>query len=125
DLEGKHYALAANNGPNHLHGGKRGWDKRVWHAETLPGASEAALRLSLVSPDGDEGYPGSVDASVTYTLTDQNELKVDMRASSDRPTLVNLAQHTYFNLGGIGSGSVQGHVLTLEADAYTPGDPLI
>jgi aldose 1-epimerase len=125
ELDGRRYLLAANNGKDHLHGGKRGWDKLLWRAEVLPDAPSAAVRLELVSADGDEGYPGTVTASVTYTLTDDDELHVEMRAQTDRATLVNLAQHTYFNLGGIGSGSVLEHELTLEADAYTPGAPQI
>lgn len=125
ELEGRRYPLAANNGKDHLHGGKRGWDKLLWRAEVPSDAPSAAVRLQLVSPDGDEGYPGTVTASVTYTLTDDDELRVDMSAQSDRTTLVNMAQHSYFNLGGIASGSVRDHELTLEADAYTPGEPQI
>lgn len=125
ELEGKRHVLSANSGPHHLHGGKRGWDKRIWTAEPVVDATSAAVRLSLVSPDGDQGYPGTVSASVTYALTDEDELRVAMSAHTDRTTLVNLAQHSYFNLGGIGSGRVADHVLTLEADSYTPGDPII
>jgi aldose 1-epimerase len=125
ELNGQRYALAANNGPDHLHGGKRGWDKVVWSAEDVSDGAAAAVRLSYVSRDGEEGYPGTVTASVTYALTNQDELKVDMRARTDRTTIVNLAQHTYFNLAGFASGSVAEQELTLSADAYTPGDPLI
>jgi aldose 1-epimerase len=125
ELDGQRHVLSANSGPHHLHGGERGWDKLVWTAEPVANASSAAVRFSLVSPDGDQGYPGTVRASVTYALTNENELSVAMSAQTDRTTLVNLAQHSYFNLGGIGSGSVLDHVLTLEADEYTPGDPII
>jgi aldose 1-epimerase len=125
ELNGQRYALAANNGANHLHGGKQGWDKVVWSAEDVSTGAAAAVRLSYVSKDGEEGYPGTVTASVTYALTNQDELKVDMRARTDRTTIVNLAQHSYFNLGGIASGSVAEQELTLSADAYTPGDPQI
>ena len=125
ELEGQPHVLGPNSGEHHLHGGKRGWDKQVWTAEPLSDESSAGVRLSLVSPDGDEGYPGTVTASVTYTLTNDDELTVAMSARTDRTTLVNLAQHSYFNLAGVGSGSVGEHVVTLEADGYTPGDPII
>jgi aldose 1-epimerase len=125
DLNGQRYALAANNGTDHLHGGKRGWDKVVWSAEDVSDGTSAAVRLSYVSRDGEEGYPGTVTASVTYALTNRDELKVDMRARTDRTTIVNLAQHSYFNLAGFASGSVAEQELTLSADAYTPGDPQI
>jgi aldose 1-epimerase len=125
ELDGQTHALAANNGPHHLHGGKRGFDKLIWTAEPTSDASRASLRLSLVSEAGDEAYPGKLTVSVTYTLTDSNELDVEMRATTDRATLVNLAQHSYFNLGGIGSGSVAEQELTLFADQYTPGDPQV
>jgi aldose 1-epimerase len=125
ELDGQRHTLAANNGKHHLHGGKRGFDKLVWSAEPASDPSRASVRLSLVSKDGDEGYPGNLTASVTYTLTSANELDVDMRATTDRATLVNLAQHSYFNLGGAGSGNVSEQELTLFADEYTPGDPQI
>ncbi len=125
ELDGQRHMLTANSGEHHLHGGKLGWDKRVWTAEPRSDGTSAAVRLSLVSADGDEGYPGTVTASVTYALTNEDELRVVMSARTDRTTLVNLAQHGYFNLGGIASGSVGQHVVTLEADSYTPGDPII
>jgi aldose 1-epimerase len=123
-LAGKEYTLAKNNGADHLHGGQLGWDKVVWTADPSVAAS-GALRLTYVSKSGEEGYPGTVTASVTYTLTDRDELKVAMHASTDQTTLVNLAQHTYWNLGGFASGSVLDQELTLFADGYTPGDPQI
>ena len=124
-LAGKEYAVFKNNGADHLHGGRVGWDKVLWAAEPSASATEAALRLTYVSKAGDEGYPGTVAASVTYTLTDRDELGVVMQATTDQTTLVNLAQHTYWNLGGFASGSVLDQQLTLFADAYTPGDPQI
>jgi len=125
ELDGRRYQLAANEGRDHLHGGRVGWDKVVWSANGTVDASAASVRLEHESKDGDEGYPGNVSASVTYTLTNTDELRVEMRARTDRTTIVNIAQHGYFNLGGIGSGSIEGQLLTLFADEYTPGDPMI
>ena len=117
-LDGKTYTLATNNGPNHLHGGKVGFDKAVWTgAAAAPGAR---VVLTHTSPDGDEGYPGTLKATVTYTLTDHNELVVDYLATTDKATPINLTQHTYFNLAG--TGDILGHELTLHADRYTPVD---
>ncbi|MFO7178833.1 MAG: aldose epimerase family protein [Pseudomonadota bacterium] len=125
-LDGKEYKVAANDGPHHLHGGVRGWDKVVWSAEPLPeGPDGPALRLTYVSPDGEEGYPGTVTATTIYTLTHGNELRVDMEATTDRPTLVNMAHHSYWNLGGHDSGPITDHELELYADKYTPGDPMV
>jgi aldose 1-epimerase len=116
-LDGKTYALATNNGPNHLHGGLRGFDKRVWHAEPQTGA---AVEFTYTSPDGEEGYPGTLAAAVTMTLTDANELRLDYCATTDQPTPVNLTNHSYFNLAG--QGSALDHELMLAADYYTPSD---
>jgi aldose 1-epimerase len=124
-LEGKQYQLAANNGTNHLHGGVRGFDKVVWSAEPKETPAGPALALTYVSKDGEEGYPGTLTARVTYTLTDQNELEVEMQATTDKSTLVNLAHHGYWNLAGHDSGSILEQELTLHADRYTPGDPLV
>lgn len=130
-LDGKEYTLAANNGKNHLHGGtRRSLDKVVWKAEVLPKLGEgkggkgggSAVRFSYTSPDGEEGYPGKLDLAVTYTLTDQNELRLDYQATTDKATPVNLTNHTYFNLGGAGSDSVLEHELMIAADRYTPTD---
>ncbi|HLV64797.1 MAG TPA: aldose epimerase family protein [Polyangiaceae bacterium] len=124
-LDGKEYTVAANDGPHHLHGGVRGWDKVVWTAEPQPGPDGPALRLTYVSPDGEEGYPGTVTATTIYTLTHGNELRVDMEATTDAPTLVNMAHHSYWNLGGHDSGAITEHELELYADEYTPGDPMV
>ena len=125
DLDGKTYKLAANNGVHHLHGGVKGWDKQVWAATPLDTPDGPSLKLTLVSKDGDEGYPGTVTATTTYTLTQNDELRIEMEAVSDRTTLVNMAHHGYWNLGGVGSGPITDHELTLFADAYTPGEGLV
>lgn len=120
-LEGKTYKLEANNPPNSLHGGKVGWDKVIWTAEPLETDNGPALKLTYVSKDGEEGYPGTVTAHNTYTLTNNNELKVEMDATTDKTTIVNMAHHTYWNLGGQDSGVITGEELALFADQYTPG----
>lgn len=119
-LEGKKYTLSANAAPHTLHGGTKGWDKVVWNAEPLETADGAALKLTYVSPDGEEGYPGTVTATTIYTLTDDNALKVEMSATTDKTTIVSMAHHTYWNLGGHASGTVQNQVLQLFASQYTP-----
>jgi aldose 1-epimerase len=121
-LEGRTYRLAINNGPNHLHGGLRGYDKVVWRARSFQRADTAGVRFEHTSPDGDEGYPGTVWVAVTYSLLPSNELVVEYQATSDRPTPVSLSQHTYFNLAGEGTGDILQHVLTVNADRYTPVD---
>jgi aldose 1-epimerase len=119
-LDGREFTLATNNGPNHLHGGNVGFDKVLWKA--APVAGRSAVVFTRTSPDGEEGYPGNLAVRVTYELTDSNELVVDYHASSDKPTPVNLTQHSYFNLAGEGAGDILGHHLTIYADRYTPVD---
>jgi aldose 1-epimerase len=118
-LNGVEYQLARNNGPNHLHGGVKGFDKRVWR--TTDGE-----HLEYFSPDGEENYPGNLNVAVDYSLNDENELRIDYHATTDKDTIVNLTNHSYFNLGGQGSGDILGHELTLNADSFTPvSDDLI
>jgi aldose 1-epimerase len=121
-LDGKEYKLFVNNGPNTLHGGKKGFDKQIWTATPVPVKDGAAIKFTYTSPDGEEGYPGKLTASVTYTLTKDNELKLDYEATTDKATPLNLTNHSYFNLAGQGTGTILGHELTLEADKYTPPD---
>ncbi len=125
ELDGRTFPVAANDRPHHLHGGRTGWDKVVWTATPRDTAEGPALELTYVSKDGDEGYPGTVSARTVYTLTNNNELKVEMEATTDQPTLVNMAHHSYWNLGGHGAGTILGHELTLHADQYTPGTPMV
>lgn len=120
-LEGVDYTLFINNGENHLHGGEFGFDKKIWDAEAIDG-DEPTLRLHVLSPDGDEGYPGNLDVTVTYALTKENGLSIRYEATTDKATPINLTNHTYFNLGGYNSGSVRSHILTLDADTYLPTD---
>jgi aldose 1-epimerase len=121
-IDGKTYPLVKNNGVNHLHGGTKGFDKVLWSVATKETPAGAAAIFTRTSADGEEGYPGNLAVRVTYTLTDKNELIVDYHATTDKPTVVNLTQHTYFNLAGEGSGDILGHQLTLNADRYTPVD---
>ncbi len=122
-LDGKAYKLATNNAPNHLHGGNKGFDKAVWEwVGQKRGPRSVSLTFHHVSPDGDEGYPGKLQAKVTYTLTDRNELRLDYQATTDKPTVVNLTNHAYFNLAGHDKGDILDEVLTLEASKYTPAD---
>ena len=121
-LGGKEYALNANDGTNTLHGGLKGFDKVVWDADSTTPATGSSLSLSYLSSDGEEGYPGNLKATVVYTLTDSNELRIDYAASTDKPTVLNLTHHSYFNLAGAGSGDILSHELMLNADRFTPID---
>lgn len=118
-LDGEEFELATNNAPNHLHGGDRGFGQVVWDAEPLEGAS---IRFTRTSPDGEEGYPGELVVSVTYTLTDESELIVEYEATTDARTPVSLTNHAYWNLSGAGIGTIMDHVLRIDADGYTPCD---
>jgi aldose 1-epimerase len=121
-LDGKTYTLATNNGPNALHGGNKGFDKAVWKAEPVRHGDDVGVKLTHRSPDGDEGYPGNLDATVTYTLTPDSALRIDYRATTDKATPVNLSNHTYFNLGGAKSATILGEEMMINADKYTPVD---
>lgn len=125
-LDGKTYALPTNNAPGgipcHLHGGVQGFNRVLWSAEMADTSAGPSLRLQYRSRDGEEGYPGNVDATVVFSVVEENALQIDYTATTDQPTLVNLTNHSYFNLGGAGARSVLGHVLTLNADRYTPVD---
>jgi aldose 1-epimerase len=122
-LDGKAYQLTVNDGVNHLHGGKTGFDKVVWDAKEMTTADGPALVLTYVSKDGEEGFPGTLTATVTYTLKATNELVIDYTATTDKPTIVNLTAHSYFNLAGAQSGkSILDHLMMIDADKYTPVD---
>ncbi|MFM7135656.1 MAG: aldose epimerase family protein [Planctomycetota bacterium] len=122
DLAGETHVLATNNGANHLHGGVEGFDKKLWKATPRSTASGPAVEFELVSPAGEEGYPGRLVAKSVYTLTPAGELLVEMTATSDAPTLVNLVHHSYWNLAGQAAGSIKDHELAVEADRYLPVD---
>jgi len=120
-LDGKTYTLAKNNGNNHIHGGIEGFSRKLWEATPVDGA-EPGLRLRYVSPDGEEGYPGTLDVTVTYKLTVDNALSINYVATTDKPTIVNMTNHAYFNLGGFASGTALDHELWIDADTYLPTD---
>jgi aldose 1-epimerase len=121
-LGGVTYILARNNGENHLHGGARGFNKAVWEATDCSKDGTSVLQLDYLSKDGEEGYPGNLKVRVVYTLSDQNELRIDYTATTDRETIVNLTNHPYFNLAGHDAGNILQHQITLFADKYTPTD---
>lgn len=121
-LEGKTYQLPANDGANTLHGGPEGFDKKVWQAAEAKSADGPALALTYVSKDGEEGFPGTLTAKVVYTLTNKNELQIDYTATTDQPTVLNLTNHSYFNLAGAGEGDILQHQVTINADRFTPVD---
>jgi aldose 1-epimerase len=122
ELDGKAFTLATNNGANHLHGGVKGFDKQLWKGTPKATDRGPAVEFDLVSPDGDEGYPGRLVAKAVYTLTPAGELIVEMTATTDAATVVNLVNHSYWNLAGHGSGSIADQELAVEADRYVPVD---
>ncbi len=121
-LDGKSYQLAVNDGPNHLHGGLKGFDKVVWDAAPVAAQSGSAVKFSYLSKDGEEGYPGNCHVDVTYTLGEDDSLKIDYAVSTDAATPVNVTNHSYFNLDGPENGGIQDELLTINADRYTPVD---
>ena len=122
ELDGQRYSLACNDGNNHLHGGNVGFDKVVWDAEAFRNDDGVGLKLTYLSQDGEEGYPGNLETTVKYLLNNDNELVIEYEAVTDRPTIVNLTQHSYFNLCGEGSGDILGHEIMLNADRFTVVD---
>jgi aldose 1-epimerase len=122
ELDGHIYRLAVNNGPNHLHGGIKGFHKALWTSSTKKSTDSASVIFKYTSADGEEGYPGKLDVTVTFTLTDRNEIRFDYSATSNKKTIINLTNHSYWNLAGCTSGKILKHVLTLNASYYTPSD---
>ncbi|MCB0685640.1 MAG: galactose mutarotase [Saprospiraceae bacterium] len=121
-IDGQQYKLLANNGVNHLHGGKQGFDKHLWEARIIDQDGAPALELHLLSPDMDEGYPGNLNVKVVYSLNDDNKLTIDYTATTDKATVVNLTNHSYFNLAGHDHGTILDHEIMINADHYTPVD---
>ncbi|HKJ62442.1 MAG TPA: aldose epimerase family protein [Hyphomicrobiales bacterium] len=121
-IDGTEYTLATNNGENHLHGGNEGFDQRVWDGASFTNSHGAGVTFTRTSADGEEGYPGNVELTVRFTLTDADELKVEYFATTDKPTPINMTNHSYFNLSGDASRDVLGHVLTIPASFITPTD---
>jgi len=122
ELNGVKYTLAVNNGGNHLHGGLKGFDKVVWTVDQKESVKGKSLTLMYIGKDGEEGYPGALTIKVVYSLTDENELRIDYEATTDKSTVVNLTHHSYFNLAGAGNGDILGHELFIDADRFTPID---
>jgi aldose 1-epimerase len=126
ELDGRRYSLPINNGPNSLHGGVKGFDNQHWQAKADQSAGRSSVTLNYFSRDGEEGYPGNLTATVVYSLSDENELRADYKATTDAPTPVNITNHAYFNLAGAGNGDILRHELMIAADFYTPvGETLI
>ena len=121
-LDGVEYLLAANRGQHHIHGGVKGFNRVVWEAKTVAEESAVGVELSYLSADGEEGYPGNLNCTVTYLLTNENALRIKYVATTDRPTHVNFTNHSYFNLAGHGIGNIEGHQLTIMAEQFTPVD---
>ena len=122
-LDGVEYQLAINNGPNHLHGGpKRGIDKVEWEGEAFESTEGSGVKFRYISPDGEENFPGTLAIEITYTLTEENAIKIEYEATTDKATPVNLTNHSYFNLSGHGAGSIFDHQVQIEADQYTVSD---
>jgi aldose 1-epimerase len=121
-LDGIIYNLPVNNKPNTLHGGRNGWFSKVWDAQILANKKQPAVKFTYVSPDMEEGFPGTVTIEVTYTWTEKNEIIIDYAASTDRKTVINVTNHAYFNLHGAGKGYIFDHILTIKASAFTPFD---
>ena len=119
-LDGKDYSLAVNNGPNHSHGGIKGFNAVVWDVKEVLNNS---IKLQYISKDGEEGYPGNLTVTVTYTITSDNSVVIDYKATTDKPTILNLTNHSYFNLSGAGDPSILDHIVTINADKYLPVDP--
>jgi aldose 1-epimerase len=124
-LDGATYQLPVNDPPNSLHGGLDGFDKKLWAATAIQRDDGVGVRLRHTSPDGEEGYPGTLGTEVVYLLTNRNQIRIDYRATTDEPTIVNLTNHALWNLAGEGSGSIEGHILQLAASRYTPIDPTL
>lgn len=121
-LDGRTHQLPINDGPNSLHGGTVGFDRRIWQATPFTDGDAVGVRLTWTSPDGDQGYPGALATTVTYTVTADGEIRIDYEATTDAPTVVNLTNHALFNLAGEGAGSIEAHLLTIAADHYIPVD---
>lgn len=121
-LDAKEYNLTQNKAPNMLHGGLSGFDKKFWSSRTLENSDEPKVEFTLQSPDGDEGFPGTLDVKIVYTLSDENELRIEYTAHTDKPTIVNLTNHSYFNLTGSTANTILDHILTIDADSFTPSD---